>query len=76
MITLFYHHLLEIEPSTISSWIGSLGFPIVMAIGLLWYLFKVQKELEVKISDLTVVMKQILEHIRKTDGTNEKEDNE
>lgn len=76
MITLFYHHLLEIEPSTISSWIGSLGFPIVMAIGLLWYLFKVQKELEVKISDLTVVMKQILEHIRKTDGVNEKEDNE
>lgn len=76
MITLFYHHLLEVEPSTISSWIGSLGFPIVMAIGLLWYLFKVQKELEVKISDLTVVMKQILEHIRKTDGVNEKEDNE
>lgn len=76
MITLFYHHLIEVEPSQISSWIGSLGFPIVMAIGLLWYLFKVQKELEVKISDLTVVMKQILEHIRKTDGTNEKEDNE
>ena len=75
MITLFYHHLLEIEPSTISSWIGSLGFPIVMAIGLLWYLFKVQKELEVKISDLTVVMKQILEHIRKSDGIDEKEDN-
>jgi len=75
MITLFYHHLLEIEPSTISSWIGSLGFPIVMAIGLLWYLFKVQKELEVKISDLTVVMKQILEHIRKADGIDEKEDN-
>lgn len=76
MITLFYHHLLEVEPSTISNWIGSLGFPIVMAIGLLWYLFKVQKELEVKISDLTVVMKQILEHIRKTDGEDEKEDNE
>lgn len=73
MNTLFYSGLLEVDATTVSSWIGSLGFPIVMAIGLLWYLFKVQKELEVKITDLTMVMKQILEHIRKVDNDDDKE---
>lgn len=74
MNTLFYSGLLEVDATTVSSWIGSLGFPIVMAIGLLWYLFKVQKELEAKITELTVVMKQILEHIRKVDKIDDRED--
>lgn len=76
MNTLIFSGLLEVDATVVSNWIGSLGFPIVMAIGLLWYLFKVQKELEAKITELTVVMKQILEHIRKSNSNTDKEDNE
>ena len=64
----------EYDITTIGSLIGTVGFPVALSIGLLYYLFRVQKEhkeetnqLKEAITELKLVMSQILEHIRKTD---------
>lgn len=64
----------EFDVATIGSLIGTVGFPVALSIGLLYYLFRVQKEhkeetnqLKEAITELKLVMSQILEHIRKTD---------
>ena len=71
----FIHLLGEVDVSMIGSLIGTVGFPVALSVGLLYYLFRVQKEhkeetnqLKEAITDLKLVMSQILEHIRKTDG--------
>lgn len=68
---LFTHLLGEVTPSEIGSLIGTVGFPVALSIGLLTYLFRVQKEhreetnqLKAAITDLRLVMSQILEHVR------------
>ena len=70
--------LLEVSPTEIGSLIGTVGFPVALSVGLLAYLFRVQKEhkeetnqLKGAIMDLRLVMSQILEHIR-----NDKENRE
>ena len=77
MLQLFMHVLAEVDVATIGSLVGTVGFPVALSIGLLYYLFKVQKEhkeetnqLKGAIMELKLVMSQILEHIRKTDGEN------
>lgn len=69
------HLLADVDVSMIGSLIGTVGFPVALSVGLLYYLFRVQKEhkeetnqLKEAITDLKLVMSQILEHIRKTDG--------
>lgn len=64
----------EFDVATIGSLIGTVGFPVALSIGLLYYLFRVQKEhkeetnqLKEAITELKLVMSQILEHIRNTD---------
>ena len=71
----FIHLLADVDVSMIGSLIGTVGFPVALSVGLLYYLFRVQKEhkeetnqLKEAITDLKLVMSQILEHIRKTDG--------
>ena len=71
----FIHLLGEVDVSMIGSLIGTVGFPVALSVGLLYYLFRVQKEhkeetsqLKEAIMELKLVMSQILEHIRKTDG--------
>lgn len=66
--------LLDVDVSMIGSLIGTVGFPVALSVGLLYYLFRVQKEhkeetnqLKEAIMELKLVMSQILEHIRKTD---------
>ena len=66
--------LLDVDFSMIGSLIGTVGFPVALSVGLLYYLFRVQKEhkeetnqLKEAITELKLVMSQILEHIRKTD---------
>lgn len=61
----------EVSVSEIGSLIGTVGFPVALSIGLLYYLFRVQKEhreetnhLKAAITDLRLVLSQILEHIR------------
>ena len=75
MLNAFVHALAEVDVSAIGSLVGTVGFPVALSVGLLYYLFKVQKEhkeetnqLKEAITELKVVMSQILEHIRKTDG--------
>lgn len=75
MLNAFVHALADVDVSAIGSLVGTVGFPVALSIGLLYYLFKVQKEhkeetnqLKEAITELKVVMSQILEHIRKTDG--------
>lgn len=70
--------LLEVSPTEIGGLIGTVGFPVALSVGLLAYLFRVQKEhkeetnqLKGAIMDLRLVMSQILEHIR-----NDKENRE
>lgn len=81
MITTLIIKLLEVDANTIGTLVGSVGFPVALCIGLLYYLFKVQRDhkeetdqLKDAINNLNVVMKQILEHIRKLDSDNSKED--
>lgn len=68
---LLFTQLGEVSVSEIGSLIGTVGFPVALSIGLLYYLFRVQKEhreetnqLKAAITDLRLVMSQILEHIR------------
>ena len=75
MLQLFSHVLADFDVSMIGSLIGTVGFPVALSVGLLYYLFKVQKEhkeetnqLKEAITELKLVMSQILEHIRKSDG--------
>lgn len=70
----FIHLLADVDVSMIGSLIGTVGFPVALSVGLLYYLFRVQKEhkeetnqLKEAITELKLVMSQILEHIRKTD---------
>lgn len=76
---------LQVDIGTISTLIGSVGFPVALCIGLLWYLMKLQQthkeelvelqnahkeesdKLSEAISNNTIVMQQILEHMRKED---------
>lgn len=67
-------HLLDADFTAIGSLIGTVGFPVALSIGLLYYLFRVQKEhkeetnqLKEAIVELKLVMSQILEHIRKSE---------
>lgn len=67
----FVHLLADASISEIGSLIGTVGFPVALAVGLLAYLFRVQKDhkeetnqLKGAITDLRLVMSQILEHIR------------
>ena len=71
MLVAFAHLIGEVDVSTIGSLVGTVGFPVALSIGLLYYLFKVQKEhkeetnqLKEAITELKLVMSQILEHIR------------
>lgn len=77
---------LQVDIGTISTLIGSVGFPVALCIGLLWYLMKLQQthkeelvelqnahkeesdKLSEAITNNTIVMQQILEHMRKEDG--------
>lgn len=68
---LLFTQLGEVSVSEIGSLIGTVGFPVALSVGLLYYLFRVQKEhreetnqLKAAITDLRLVMSQILEHIR------------
>lgn len=74
MLNAVIHTLADVDVSMIGSLIGTVGFPVALSIGLLYYLFRVQKEhkeetnqLKEAITELKLVMSQILEHIRKTD---------
>lgn len=74
MLYAFLHVLGDVDLTTIGSLVGTVGFPVALSIGLLYYLFRVQKEhkeetnqLKEAITELKLVMSQILEHIRKTD---------
>lgn len=74
MLYAFQHVLAEADLTMIGSLIGTVGFPVALSVGLLYYLFRVQKEhkeetnqLKEAITELKLVMSQILEHIRKTD---------
>ena len=76
---------LQVDIGTISTLIGSVGFPVALCIGLLWYLMKLQQthkeelvelqnahkeesdKLSEAITNNTIVMQQILEHMRKED---------
>ena len=67
-------HLLDADFTAIGSLIGTVGFPVALSVGLLYYLFRVQKEhkeetnqLKEAIVELKLVMSQILEHIRKSE---------
>ena len=73
-ISIIASHLLEADFTAIGSLIGTVGFPVALSVGLLYYLFRVQKEhkeetnqLKEAITELKLVMSQILEHIRKID---------
>ena len=77
-ISMFVNNLLEADFSAIGSLIGTVGFPAALSVGLLYYLFRVQKEhkeetnqLKEAITELKLVMSQILEHIRKTEDKGE-----
>ena len=81
MFKLLLVPLAELGATDIGALVGSVGFPVALCVGLLYYLFKVQKDhkeetdqLKDAINNLNTVMKQILEHIRKLDSTNDKED--
>ena len=84
MISLMIHAL-EVDVGTISTLVGSVGFPVALCIGVLWYLVKLQKTHKEELTEManthkqevdrmteaitnnTVVLQQILEHIRKED---------
>ena len=76
---------LQVDIGTISTLVGSVGFPVALCLGLLWYLLKLQQthkeelvelqnahkeesdKLSEAITNNTIVMQQILEHMRKED---------
>lgn len=77
-ISMFVNNLLEADFTAIGSLIGTVGFPAALSVGLLYCLFRVQKEhkeetnqLKEAITELKLVMSQILEHIRKTEDKGE-----
>ena len=78
-ISMIVHTLAEVDIGTIGSMIGTVGFPVALSIGLLYYLFRVQSEhkeetnqLKDAINNLNVVMEKILEHIREEDEKRDK----
>ena len=78
-------YALQVDVGTISTLIGSVGFPVALCIGVLWYLIKLQQTHKEELGELqkshkeetdkmteaiqnnTVVLQQILEHMRKED---------
>ena len=56
--------------STVSSIIGSLGFPIATAIALFWYMVTESRQTRETIANNTTVMVQILEHIKNEEVKN------
>lgn len=78
-------YALQVDVGTISTLIGSVGFPVALCIGVLWYLVKLQQSHKEELNELakshksemdsmteaiqnnTVVLQQILEHMRKED---------
>ena len=55
------------DPSTITQIISSVGFPIVAAGGLFWYMVTENKETRKVVENNTQVLMRILEHVKKED---------
>lgn len=53
------------DPSTITQVISSVGFPIVAACGLFWYMVTENKASREVIDNNTKALVQILEHVKK-----------
>lgn len=53
------------DPSTITQVISSVGFPIVAAGGLFWYMVTENKASRAVIENNTKALVQILEHVKK-----------
>lgn len=49
--------------ATITSLIGSLGFPIVVSGALFWYIVKTQREMRDAVDNNTKVMLKLIEHM-------------
>lgn len=49
--------------ATITSLIGSLGFPIVVSGALFWYIVKSQREMRDAVDNNTKVMLKLIEHM-------------
>lgn len=43
--------------------ISSVGFPIAMCIGLCWYIYNVQTELQKLVADNTMAMKELIDKL-------------
>lgn len=52
------------DVNLITTLIGSLGFPIAAACALFWYMVTESRQTRETISNNTVVMTQILEHVK------------
>lgn len=55
------------DPGTITQIISSVGFPIVAAGGLFWYMVTENKETRKVVENNTQVLLRILEHVKKGD---------
>lgn len=55
------------DPGTITQIISSVGFPIVAAGGLFWYMVTENKETRKVVENNTQMLARILEHITKED---------
>lgn len=53
------------DPGTITQIISSVGFPIVAAGGLFWYMVTENKETRKVVENNTQVLLRILEHVKK-----------
>ena len=51
------------DVATITSLIGSLGFPIVVSGALFWYIVKSQREMRDAVDNNTKVMLKLIEHM-------------
>ncbi len=52
------------DVTSVTTLIGSLGFPIFTTVALFWYMVTEQKELRLIIQNNTAVLTRILEHIK------------
>lgn len=52
------------DPSQIAQIISTVGFPIVAAGGLFWYLVKENRETRAVVENNTIMVQKVLEHIK------------
>ena len=55
------------DPATISQMIGSLGFPIVTAGAMFWYMVTESRDTRKVVENNTKALVQVLEHVKKED---------